>query len=413
MISFASLAWLGAAAHIASAVSFTVPTSATTGALPYAPVEVAPLGLSFEFFAFPAYFHNVTATNLCLANLKALSGTWPPIRIGGTTQDRASYDANLLSEVVYSVETPVDAPKALKFGPSFFELAAMYAGNVTLSLNRGKNDINNTIAAAKAAVQSIGNLYAIELGNEPEYWAKTQPIASDAWDPAIDAASQNEWAIIVGNAIDKKDIVQAGNSNSLPPRWGAQELIASGNITAREFVRTYSHHNYPGGNVSSLMSHSNAVNNVHFPYSFFGEESMGNPYVGVYAATSFLAGARYVAALDDGKSAFAAYATFDASGAPLRMLLYNSNYHSGIGSRSVEDFIVDGISASQVRSKRVTADGAEARQDRGGNASIGQQYFHNATCSIGGTETFEVNPVWDGQATFSVAASEALLVYLQ
>ncbi|TDZ30609.1 Endo-beta-1,4-glucanase D [Colletotrichum trifolii] len=220
-------------------------------------------GGAFEFFAFPAYFHNVTATNLCLANLKALSGTWPPIRIGGTTQDRASYDANLVSEVVYSVENPVDAPKALKFGPSFFELAATYAGNVTLGLNRGKNDIDNTIAAAKAAVQSIGNLYAIELGNEPEYWAKTQPTASDAWDPAIDAASQNEWAIIVGNAIDKKDIVQAGNSNSLPPRWGAQELIASGNITAREFVRTYSHHNYPGGNVSSLMSHSNTVNNVH------------------------------------------------------------------------------------------------------------------------------------------------------
>ena len=41
---------------------------------------------SFEFFTFPSYFTNVTATNQCLKNFQALTGTWPPIRLGGTTQ---------------------------------------------------------------------------------------------------------------------------------------------------------------------------------------------------------------------------------------------------------------------------------------------------------------------------------------
>lgn len=122
----------------------------------------------FEFFAFPSYFTNVTGTNQCLANWKALTGVWPPIRIGGTTQDRASYDASTSAYVVYTVASPADAPATLTFGSKFMTLANTYAGTVVMGLNRGKNDLANTIAAAKVAVSEMGNLLAIELGNEPE-----------------------------------------------------------------------------------------------------------------------------------------------------------------------------------------------------------------------------------------------------
>lgn len=63
-------------------------------------------------------------------------------------------------------------------------LASTYAGTVVLGrsnsmspepltdffagLNRGHDDITNTIAAAKVAKSKMGNLLAIELGNEPE-----------------------------------------------------------------------------------------------------------------------------------------------------------------------------------------------------------------------------------------------------
>ena len=70
--------------------------------------------------------------------------------------------------VVYTVADPKDAPAALTFGSSFFKLANTYAGNVVVGLNRGHNDITNTIAAAKVVKSSMNNLRAIELGNEPE-----------------------------------------------------------------------------------------------------------------------------------------------------------------------------------------------------------------------------------------------------
>lgn len=38
---------------------------------------------------------------------------------------------------------------------------------VVLGLNRGGNNLTNTIEAAKAAKSAIPALYAIELGNEP------------------------------------------------------------------------------------------------------------------------------------------------------------------------------------------------------------------------------------------------------
>lgn len=170
------VAALVGAASTASAVTFTIPSQAHTGNYKYAPVEPAPVGISFEFFAFPSYFTNVTATTKCLSNWRDLTGVWPPIRIGGTTQDRAQYDAQMTAYVVYTVSNPADAPASLSFGSSFMTLAAKYGGSVVVGLNRGKNNIQNTINAAKAAVNGMGNLLAIELGNEPECKPLIRPI---------------------------------------------------------------------------------------------------------------------------------------------------------------------------------------------------------------------------------------------
>lgn len=62
--------------------------------------------------------------------------------------------------------------------------------------------------------------------------------------------------------MGRKNIIQAGNSNSGPPTWGAEELIATENATVREYVYDYAHHNYPGGSVTSLMSHAGIVKNL-------------------------------------------------------------------------------------------------------------------------------------------------------
>ncbi|KAK4141364.1 glycoside hydrolase [Dichotomopilus funicola] len=248
---------------IHAAVTFAIPSKSGDGDLSYASLDPAPIGISFEFFAFPAYFTNVTATHQCLSNWKDLTGVWPPIRIGGTTQDRASFDAASSDYVTYSVASPADAPMTLTFGPRFMTLAGEYEGSVVVGLNRGKNDIENTIAAAKVAVDEVTNLLAIELGNEPEYYPKDgQPIAQGAWDPFTDATSQIDWSTRVSSAIGRDNIIQAGNWNQAPPDWGAAQLIAQQTPESEKAIRHYAHHNYPGGDVQKLQTHSQTASNI-------------------------------------------------------------------------------------------------------------------------------------------------------
>lgn len=61
---------------------FTIPASVPTSAVS---VDPALLSVSLEFFAFPGYM-DLDETQTCLANLQALRGGPPAVRIGGTTQ---------------------------------------------------------------------------------------------------------------------------------------------------------------------------------------------------------------------------------------------------------------------------------------------------------------------------------------
>lgn len=115
----------------------------------------------------------------------------------------------------------------------------------------------------------------------PDWASAGQPITSGiSWTPAADAASQDDWDIEVGSALGKTNIIQAGNSNSAPPTWGAAELIATENSTVKQYVATYAHHNYPGGTVESLMSHSSIASNLaQFDSDVAAAVGVGKPYV--------------------------------------------------------------------------------------------------------------------------------------
>lgn len=82
-------------------------------------------------------------------------------------RDRATYDASSGQQVTYTVANAGDAPSTLTFGPSFMSLAGTYDGKVTIGFNRRLNNLANTVSAASKAVDQIGSLHAIELGNEP------------------------------------------------------------------------------------------------------------------------------------------------------------------------------------------------------------------------------------------------------
>jgi hypothetical protein len=137
---------------------------------------------------------------------------------------------------------------------------------------------------------------------------------------------------------------------------------------------------------------------------------MGAPYYGAYMATMALAGADKFAPLDDGKTPYAAYAIYKGN-TVVRVLLYNSNYYAS-GTRSSETFTLTGLTQSSITAKRLTAPKTTSRQDQGEPPSLGGQQFTDGTCVLQGSESIETATVSSGSATFTISASQALLVYL-
>lgn len=137
---------------------------------------------------------------------------------------------------------------------------------------------------------------------------------------------------------------------------------------------------------------------------------MGAPYYGAYFAAMAIGKADKIAPLDDATTNYAAYAIYEGK-TPVRVLLYNSDYYTS-GERSTQSFTLTGLKGRSVTAKRLTAPFATSRQDQGGNPTVAGQTFANGTCAIQGKEIIETARVTASTATFTVGATEALLVYL-
>lgn len=137
---------------------------------------------------------------------------------------------------------------------------------------------------------------------------------------------------------------------------------------------------------------------------------MGAPYYGAYFATKALAGADFVAPLDDASTGYAAYAIYKGN-TPVKVLLYNSDYYTS-GIRPSQVFALKGLTSSTVKASRLTAPFSTSRVDRGQPPSAGGLQFQNGSCAISGNEMFESGTVQNGDVSFTLQASEALIVYL-
>ncbi|KAA1472941.1 glycoside hydrolase family 79 protein [Dentipellis sp. KUC8613] len=459
----------------------TIPSSSPSTATS---VDPALLSISLEFFAFPGYMQ-LPSTTTCLANLAGLRGTAPAVRIGGTTQDRATYNAQLSTPVNYTVASSGDAPTSLTYGPQFFTLASQLQGDVTVGLNRQLNNQANALQAAQQAKSTVHNLLALELGNEPDLYGSGSPIiGSSGWNPSADGASQKAWETALAPSVG--DIFQAAVYLSFPS-WSTANLVPLLG-SAISHVKTFSGHSYPqsacGGastNLQTLMSHSgivsytrqykseaaaahaqgkpyflgetnsatcggggisptfgaalwivdyvlqgavNGIDRLYFhqgtigncQYCFWGRYTTGAPFYGAFFVSQFLGTERgtRLAMLDDGTGAVATYALYSSSNQPLRVLIYNSAYYSGSGTRSAASVPLSGLASGSgsVRALRLTAPSAPARVDQGAAVTIGGGLTFAGDCSQAGAQTMETVPVAGGTATVSVKASEALIVFL-
>ncbi|PYI11982.1 hypothetical protein BO78DRAFT_331927 [Aspergillus sclerotiicarbonarius CBS 121057] len=464
---------------VVNGLSFEIPSSAPANSS--GQLDAAPVGVSFEFFAFPEYFQQLPLTNSCLGQLHDAMGAYSPIRIGGTTQDRATYNASLSSAVSYSVDSPDDAPETLTFGDSFMEIAAAYDGTVTVGLNRRLDNLSNTIAAAKIAKSKIANLYAIELGNEPNFFTSSDPIADgETWTAAADAASQVSWQASVSDALDETSFAQAGVFFGLGSFNVSNLAKKEEDTDSTQYVRSFCHHYYPQSastaDLDKLISHTEIVEGVsefqaqvvaaqdlskdfvfgetnsatgggggisptfgaglwildyvmqatilgvkqlffhqgtigNCPYCWW-DESVNAPFYGAYTAALALSGASKIAELDTQDSRFAAYVFYDSSDQPIRVLLYNSEYYTS-GTRSSVNVTLSGIpsTSTSVSAVRLTGDAATTIVGEGAITVAGQT-FANGTCELQGTKDTEKTDTAAGEATFTVQASEALLIYV-
>ncbi|KAK7471120.1 hypothetical protein VKT23_002534 [Stygiomarasmius scandens] len=458
--------------------AITVPTTPPSNV---ANIDKSLVAVSIEFFAFPQYT-TLVSTSTCLNNIANLRGAPVAVRIGGTTQDRATYDPNLSTAVEYTVADPADAPLSLTFGPSFFSLAADMPGDVIIGLNRELNDQENTRAAAVQAKNTMPNLFAIELGNEPDLYSSSSPIAgSRTWNQNVDEASEQSWFNALSNSVG--NIFQGAVYLS----WDTSPLVSALG-SAIGHVKSISRHSYPqsacGGastDLRSLMSHSgivsytsqyksgataahnsglryflgetnsatcggggisptfgaalwiidyvlqgalNGVERLYFhqgtigncQYCWWGRFTTGAPFYGVAFVSEFLGadGAR-LAMLDDGKSLVASYVVYNSANTPVRLLVYNSNYYDGTGTRSGTSvtFSGGGIPSSGTKTaKRLTAPNATSRVDMGARVTIGGGGTFDGSCNAVGTQVRENVAVNGGSLTVTVNASEALIVYL-
>ena len=191
-------------------------------------------------------------------------------------RDYSTYVPSLDPYIVYSVPDPATLAKNITFGPRFIDLAASYPGTVVMGLNRGGDNLNNTIEAAVAVEKRMHNLQAIELGNEPDIYAALNfPLTSNSgynlttWTPETEALSESTWQLAVTSPLAQPNIIQAGNLEQPPSLYNVSNLIKYEDPLALETVKTFSHHNYPQStyfadsvNLEALMKHQNIVENV-------------------------------------------------------------------------------------------------------------------------------------------------------
>ncbi|KAI0155206.1 hypothetical protein GGR57DRAFT_511654 [Xylariaceae sp. FL1272] len=151
------------------------------------PIEtIQPVDLSFTGFAFEqASFYNYSfaagkpnefSQNLINSVLSHTGGT-PILRVGGTSGDHGRYDATQgnatnYPATIYKPRTDVSEDR-LSLGPPFFEAFNNWPGaKFEFMVPFYDTDFSHSVQWAKAGVNRIGmnNLYALEIGNEPNFY---------------------------------------------------------------------------------------------------------------------------------------------------------------------------------------------------------------------------------------------------
>lgn len=216
----------------------------------------------------------------------------------------------------------------------------------------------------------------------------------DEYATDVKAAGAVGWEYVFGET----NSVSGGGSNFTSPTFGSALWVLDYALKAASV------------NVKRSYFHQCTIGICY--YSFWDRKNVNAPFYGAYVAAATMAGGSYVAPLDSGETNYGGYVVFDGDGRATRVLLVNSDFWTGNGTRGDENFVVSGLAGRKVGARRFTAASAMARVDEGQVPTFGGQWFGNGDCAVVGKKAVEETEVVKGMAEFSVAASEALLIEL-
>lgn len=211
----------------------------------------------------------------------------------------------------------------------------------------------------------------------------------------VKVAEKVGWEYVFGET----NSVSGGGSNLTSPTFGSALWVLDYALKAASI------------NIRRSYFHQCTIGICY--YSFWDRMNVNAPFYGAYVAAAAMAGGSYVAALDDGTTNYGGYVVFDGNGEAMRVVLLNSNYYTGSGTREEERFVVSNLRGVRVRARKLTAKSATARVDEGQVPTFGGQWFRNSDCALIGNADIEEAKVVNGMAEFSVASSEALLIELK
>ncbi|KAG6359218.1 hypothetical protein INS49_012739 [Diaporthe citri] len=240
--------------------------------------------------------HPNSYSHQMIQNLGDIAGSYPIIRAGGTTQNRATYLANQVEALIARYSTPgADQPSSLAVGPAWFESFQQFPKGTQyiygLNFYDGDEGKAQTVLQAGAAYRGIGkDLYAFEIGNEVNGWAGgsrrpanyTTKSYVDQWTEYSDAIGKDALGeddaelqpLFQGCAFTAPRDIEPGN-NSV---WNVQSVLQLGMAESGR-LKTVADHDYMGANCEGAKVPTikdNILNHHRMTSLMWYHEALGN-----------------------------------------------------------------------------------------------------------------------------------------
>ncbi|EXJ80877.1 hypothetical protein A1O3_07164 [Capronia epimyces CBS 606.96] len=255
------------------------------------PVLASFVSFSIEFASFPDFAGNSSRPNNfsyhLLSNLGRLQGSHPIIRVGGNTQDYATFNASQEVALVgsYDFARSRDYPTTISIGPAYFEsystwpnMTYIHGFNLGTNGSLGHDTLVGTVPLACEAL-SDGRLAYWQLGNEPDLYKTSAqgPVRPPSWNETDYVQEWLNKTRTVRQLVQEHcpDVISQGQFQFYAPSFAGTannlDLVTTwvAGLDADVDIAFIDSHNYIGGATQpgvtlqgTLMNHTSTVQSV-------------------------------------------------------------------------------------------------------------------------------------------------------